>query len=363
MKRAKILRIIEEEISYQEGLVMEGMTYVEGSGYRNNQLLEVYDNNGNNMLTEGVLDGVQTVLDYAGFIPGIGDFFDAINALIYFVKKKWVMGGLSLVAVIPAVGSIIAAPFKALHKAVGSTLNKVFSKMTTDGKTAANTFLNLLNTGNSKVKGFVKEIYSTIAKNTSKINSFLDKIVPSVDNAIRKASLGWYALPAVFMTAGKKVVGQLKKFFSGLAKGSAYKTSKAAGKSEVKKYVKDLTKTEKEEYNKAYVSKEVDKKKYPTLEDFMIAQEKLKEKKIDAGFGFTTFLTPTMKKKMLEVLKKKEIKLYSTGPAVKIIQKVVGVEQDGEFGKGTERAVKVLQKNKGLAVDGVVGPDTWKKIV
>jgi len=66
---------------------------------------------------------------------------------------------------------------------------------------------------------------------------------------------------------------------------------------------------------------------------------------------------------MLEVLKKKEIKLYSTGPAVKIIQKVVGVEQDGEFGKGTERAVKVLQKNKGLAVDGVVGPDTWKKIV
>ena len=63
--------IIEEEISHQEGLVLEGMTYVEGRGYRNNQLLEVYDNNGNNMLTEGVLDGVQTVLDYAGFIPGI----------------------------------------------------------------------------------------------------------------------------------------------------------------------------------------------------------------------------------------------------------------------------------------------------
>ena len=341
MERAKILRIIEEEISHQEGLVMEGMTYVVGKGYRNNQLLEVYDNNGKNMLTEGVLDGVQTVLDYAGFIPGIGDFFDAINALIYFVKKKWVLGGLSLVAVIPAVGSVIAAPFKALHKAVGSTLNKVFSKMTTDGKAAANTLLNLLKTGNSKVQAFVKKIYSTIAKYSSKINSFLDKIVPSVDNAIRKVSYGWVALPAAFMTAGKKVIGQLKKFFSGLAKGSSYKTSKAIAKGEVKDEIKNLTDKEKENYKKAYSNKEVDKKKYPTFDHFLIAQLDLKLKKE----------------------KQTEVKLYSEGPIVRKIQKALGLKVDGVFGRGTEKAVKEFQKNNGLAADGVVGPDTWKKIV
>ena len=143
MDKNKILHIIEEEINYQEGLIFEGMTYRRGNGYRNNQLLEIYDNNGELLLTEGVIDDVQSVLDYAGFIPGIGDALDAINAIIYMVRKKWVMGALSLVAVIPVVGSVIATPFKALHKLIGKQLGKVFSLMTTNGKLASNTLFNI----------------------------------------------------------------------------------------------------------------------------------------------------------------------------------------------------------------------------
>ena len=143
MDSNKILRIIHEEVGQQEGLIFEGMTYTPNRGYRNNQLLEIYDNNGTLLLTEGAIDDVQGVLDWAGFIPGIGDFLDAVNAIIYMFRKKWILGGLSLIAVIPIVGSAIATPFKALHKIIGSKLVKIFSTMTTNGKGAASLLLNL----------------------------------------------------------------------------------------------------------------------------------------------------------------------------------------------------------------------------
>ncbi len=89
MNNNKILRIIHEEVGQQEVIIFEGMVYKPTLGYRNNQLLEIYDNNGVLLLTEGVIDDVQGVLDWAGFIPGIGDFLDAINAIIYMFRKKW----------------------------------------------------------------------------------------------------------------------------------------------------------------------------------------------------------------------------------------------------------------------------------
>ena len=245
MDSNKILRIIHEEVGQQEGLIFEGMTYTPNRGYRNNQLLEIYDNNGTLLLTEGAIDDVQGVLDWAGFIPGIGDFLDAVNAIIYMFRKKWILGGLSLIAVIPIVGSAIATPFKALHKIIGSKLVKIFSTMTTNGKGAASLLLNLAKKGGSKVKGFIKSIYTKIAKHTSNINNFLDKLIPTFEKMVLGASFGYIALPAIFKKTGNAVIGQLKQFFSGLAKGSAYKTSKSVVKSEVKGQVKKLTTKEK----------------------------------------------------------------------------------------------------------------------
>ncbi len=67
----------------------------------------------------GAIDYFQTVLDFAGFIPGIGDIIDVINAAIYFAREKYVDGFLSLIAVIPVVGSFIATGMKVAFKAVG----------------------------------------------------------------------------------------------------------------------------------------------------------------------------------------------------------------------------------------------------
>jgi len=47
------------------------------------------------------------------------------------------------------------------------------------------------------------------------------------------------------------------------------------------------------------------------------------------------------------------------GNSVTIIQKILNLTADGDFGPKTEEAVKVLQKAVGLKADGIVGSATW----
>jgi len=53
------------------------------------------------------------------------------------------------------------------------------------------------------------------------------------------------------------------------------------------------------------------------------------------------------------------IKLGSTGEDVKILQKYLGINPDGNFGPVTDKKVREWQKSKGLTPDGVVGPKSW----
>lgn len=53
------------------------------------------------------------------------------------------------------------------------------------------------------------------------------------------------------------------------------------------------------------------------------------------------------------------LEIGSNGPNVKILQRFLGLKDDGSFGPVTERAVKAWQKKNGLKDDGVVGPKTW----
>ena len=185
------------------------------------------------------------------------------------------MGALSLVAVIPVVGSVIATPFKALHKLIGKQLGKVFGLMTTNGKVASSTLFNIAKKMGGKVQGLIKKIYGIISKNVNKINSFLDKIIPSFAKLVDKASFGFVGLPLAFTKAGDVMIKQMKEFFSGIAKASSYKTSKSIAKSEVKDEVKNLTNKEKKQYENTY--KKADKKKYPTLTTFIDSQMKYKQ--------------------------------------------------------------------------------------
>jgi len=72
------------------------------------------------------LDTFQTILDWAGFIPVIGDAIDVINAIIYFVRGKMVEGFLSLIAIIPIVGSALKMGIKGAFKAATMGIAKGF---------------------------------------------------------------------------------------------------------------------------------------------------------------------------------------------------------------------------------------------
>lgn len=72
-------------------------------------------------------------------------------------------------------------------------------------------------------------------------------------------------------------------------------------------------------------------------------------------------LTNTARNK-LAVKLRPTLRRGSRLPEVKIVQKKLGLIQDGIFGYRTEAAVKRFQKSKGLAQDGVVGPKTWAKL-
>lgn len=56
-------------------------------------------------------------------------------------------------------------------------------------------------------------------------------------------------------------------------------------------------------------------------------------------------------------------KIGSTGNEVRQIQRILGIKDDGIFGKGTESAVKKYQKEKGLYVDGIVGKKTLESLL
>ncbi|HEX9563908.1 MAG TPA: N-acetylmuramoyl-L-alanine amidase [Gemmatimonadaceae bacterium] len=47
------------------------------------------------------------------------------------------------------------------------------------------------------------------------------------------------------------------------------------------------------------------------------------------------------------------------GEFVKVLQKRLGIGEDGDFGAGTEAAVREFQRQHGLVPDGIVGPRSW----
>lgn len=55
--------------------------------------------------------------------------------------------------------------------------------------------------------------------------------------------------------------------------------------------------------------------------------------------------------------------LYKYKNATKLVQKLLGIKQDGLCGKDTDTAIRNFQKTNGLVVDGAVGLNTWKKLL
>lgn len=68
---------------------------------------------------EGIGSIAHTVLDFAGFIPGVGVVADLANAALYAAEGDYVNAGLSAAAAVPFVGDAAAAAKLASTAAVG----------------------------------------------------------------------------------------------------------------------------------------------------------------------------------------------------------------------------------------------------
>jgi peptidoglycan hydrolase-like protein with peptidoglycan-binding domain len=55
--------------------------------------------------------------------------------------------------------------------------------------------------------------------------------------------------------------------------------------------------------------------------------------------------------------------VYKYKNATKLVQRLLGLEQDGLCGKLTDAAIRKFQKENNLLVDGCVGISTWKALL
>ena len=68
-------------------------------------------------------------------------------------------------------------------------------------------------------------------------------------------------------------------------------------------------------------------------------------------------------KSVMEKCVVKKRLLYKYKNSTRLVQRLLGIEQDGLCGKNTEAAIKKFQKENGLVVDGCCGLQTWLKLL
>ena len=61
------------------------------------------------LTNDQALDILQTALDVVGLIPGPGDAADLVNASIYAAREQYGLAALSILCLIPAIGSAFGA--------------------------------------------------------------------------------------------------------------------------------------------------------------------------------------------------------------------------------------------------------------
>jgi len=75
---------------------------------------------------------LNVILNFAGLAPGVGAYFDAVNAISYARKDEWLLAALSLISAIPAIGDTVGTGGK-LALWVTKTFPKVGTTATKHG--------------------------------------------------------------------------------------------------------------------------------------------------------------------------------------------------------------------------------------
>jgi len=114
-------------------------------------------------------------LDLAGLIPGIGEFADAANALLYAAKGDYLLAGLSLVSTIPALGDVVGKGGK-----VAIWLEKLSPKLAKNVTKYAPKVAETINVLKKLIvdnKNLIKQVFSAIEQQAEQ-NDIAKKMAP-----------------------------------------------------------------------------------------------------------------------------------------------------------------------------------------
>lgn len=175
---------------------------------------------------EELIDKIQYYLDFAGFIPFIGDALDLINGLIYMIRGKYWDALLSAIALVPGVGSAVAVPMrvatKAAKKSLGAGAIKILMKggprfqnwlvkLVKSGKVDANMLEELAKSGDDIAK-MLQDASSKLPKGVAKYSDEYTKLIKGRFKDIGQAAkTSKRAKKASKIDKGIDVIGKLAK--------------------------------------------------------------------------------------------------------------------------------------------------------
>lgn len=160
---------------------------------------------------EKLIDTIQNWLDIAGFIPFIGDAIDVVNGLIYFIRGQYVNAALSMIALIPGIGSAVAVPLRVAWKSAkrvfkpsviasisrgGPGMSKLLLNLVEEGKISPNTLKGLADAGDDAAK-LIRDTSKTLAdipgakdisKRTDAFGDYIKSLFKEVDDAVELAA-------------------------------------------------------------------------------------------------------------------------------------------------------------------------------
>ena len=276
MTNQRILQIIREETENQQNLLFEGaMSYSPVEGYRNNQLIEVSppplwgQYGGKQLLTEGAIDTLQSLLGWAGFFPGVGDILDALNAGIFFMRNKIMDGMFSLIAVIPFVGNPVSKAIKWAYEKIGKLLGPIIKMVSKQGSKAADKLFALGVKANGKYNKLINDIILKVKPFINKFIKIIDGInIRGFSAKLKKYTAGYLHLPPSLIKSVDGFLSQVRTFFVKVAAPPA--TYVVLTKKFSKKKAAELSNTALAKLDDAWNDLSVsEKSKYDGKEDFI----------------------------------------------------------------------------------------------
>jgi len=133
-------------------------------------------------LNEGIIDWLQSGLDVVGFIPGVGEVADGINALISLIRGNVLDAIFSVISMLPGLGDAIGKTGKYITK-----LLEPVAKMLKSGGPVADIAAKLGPEKFGKVKAAAEKISGPLQKHKDKLQDTFIALGEGDGDAVAKA--------------------------------------------------------------------------------------------------------------------------------------------------------------------------------